>query len=169
MTDQAARGLPKTLQSLKVAQIGLLVPDLREAIAQYSLLLGRDDWSIFTYGPDNVEGLTYRGEPSDYRMILAFVGENPQIELIESLDGPNIYTEWIERHGYGMHHFGFYVDSIAEATAAMQADGFDPVQTGRATGVHGDGGFAYFETEDLLGVIAELIEVPSHRRASEKI
>ncbi|MFE5564010.1 VOC family protein [Amycolatopsis japonica] len=169
MTNQAERGFPKTLQSLKVGQVGLLVPDLRAAIAQYSLLLGRDDWSIFTYGPDNVEGLTYRGEPSDYRMILAFVGADPQIELIESLDGPNIYTEWIERHGYGAHHFGFYVDSIAEATASMQADGYDPIQTGRATGLDGDGGFAYFDTEDLLGVIAELIEVPARRRPSERI
>jgi methylmalonyl-CoA/ethylmalonyl-CoA epimerase len=102
-------------------------------------------------------------------MRLAFAGEGLQIELIERLDGPNIYTEWIARHGYGMHHFGSYVDSIAEATAAMQADGFDPVQTGRATGLDGDGGFVYFDTEDLLGVIAELIEVPSRRRTSEKL
>lgn len=169
MTSAFEHVLPKALRSIKVAQIGLLVPDLREAMVQYSLLLGRDDWSIFTYGPDNVEGLTYRGEPSSYKMRLAFVGQDPQIELIESLDGPSIYTEWIERHGYGMHHFGFYVDSIAEATAAMQADGFDPVQTGRATGIDGDGGYAYFETEDVLGVIAEFIEVPSRRRPSEQI
>jgi hypothetical protein len=47
MTDRSPLGLPKKLQSLKVAQIGLLVPDLREALVQYSLLLGRDDWSIF--------------------------------------------------------------------------------------------------------------------------
>jgi methylmalonyl-CoA/ethylmalonyl-CoA epimerase len=72
-------------------------------------------------------------------MRLAFAGEGPQIELIESLDGSNIYTEWIAR------------------------------QTGRATGLDGDGGFAYFGTEDLLGVIAELIEVPSRCRASEKL
>lgn len=169
MTDQSPIVFPETLQSLKVAQIGVLVPNLREALVQYSLLLGRDDWSVFTYGPDNVEGLTYKGEPSSYRMRLAFVGDGPQIELIESLDGPNTYTEWIARHGYGVHHFGFYVDSIAEATAAMQAEGFEPVQTGRATGLDGDGGFAYFDTEGLLGVISELIEVPLRRRASEEI
>lgn len=169
MTDQPPVILPKVLQSLKVAQIAVLVPDLREALVRYSLLLGRNDWSIFTYGPDNVEGLTFQGEPSSYRMRLAFVGQGPQIELVESLDGPNTYTEWIARHGYGVHHFGFYVDSIAEATAAMQAEGFEPVQTGRAMGLDGDGGFAYFDTEDILGVITELIEVPSRRRASETI
>lgn len=167
MTDLSALVLPKALHSLKVVQIGLLVPDLREALAQYSLLLGRDDWSIFTYGPENLEGLTYRGEPSSYKMRLAFVEQGPQIELVESIDGPNIYTEWIARHGYGMHHFGFYVDSIAEATAAMQDEGFEPIQTGRATGRDGDGGYAYFDTEDLLGVITELIEIPSRRRDSE--
>lgn len=169
MTTQSGAVLPKTLQSLKVAQIGLLVPDIREAVAQYSLLLGRDDWSIFTYGPDNIERLTYRGAPSSYKMRLAFVGQGPQIELIESIDGPNVYTEWIANHGYGMHHFGFYVDSIAEATTAMQSEGFEPVQTGGATGVDGDGGFAYFDTEGLLGAVSELIEVPSQRRVSEAL
>jgi methylmalonyl-CoA/ethylmalonyl-CoA epimerase len=169
MTDQLPVVLPQTLHSLKVAQIGLLVPDLREALEQYSLLLGRNDWSIFTYAPENVEGVSYRGEPSSHSMRLAFVGEGPQIELVESLEGPNIYTEWIARHGYGVHHFGFHVDSIAEATAAMQADGFEPIQTGRATGLDGDGGFAYFDTESILGVITELIEIPSRRRPSEEL
>ena len=161
--------LPETLRTLKVGQIGLLVPDLRAALTQYSLLLGRDDWSIFTYGPDSVAGLSYRGEPSSHRMRLAFVGHDPQIELIESLDGPNIYTEWIARHGYGVHHFGFYVDSIADATADMRASGYEPIQAGHATGADGDGGYAYFDTEGLIGVITELIEVPSRRRPSETI
>lgn len=161
--------LPAPLRSLTVAQIGLLVPDLREGLAHYSLLLGRDDWSIYTYGPQTVEGITYRGRPSRCSMRLAFVGQGPQVELIQSLEGPNVYTEWIARHGYGMHHFGFHVDSIADVTAAMRAEGFEPLQTGRATGVHGDGGYAYFDTEKLLGVVTELIEVPSQRRPSEAI
>lgn len=169
MPDRSPVVVPTPLRSLKVAQIGLLVPDLRTALAQYSPLLGRDDWSIFTYGPENVEGLTYRGEPSSYKMRLAFVGQDPQIELVESLDGPNTYTEWIARHGYGVHHFGFYVDSIADATVAMRAEGFEPVQTGRATGQDGDGGYAYFDTEALFGVLTELIEVPSRRRPSEEL
>ncbi|QJU52712.1 VOC family protein [Herbiconiux sp. KACC 21604] len=169
MTPPSPAVLPRPLQSLEVKQIGLLVPDLKAALAQYSLLLGRDDWSIFTYGPGSVDHLTYRGEPSSYRMRLAFVGAGPQIELVESLDGPNIYTEWIERHGYGMHHFGFYVDSIADTTVAMQAEGFEPIQTGSATGQDGDGGYAYFDTENLLGAITELIEVPSRRRPTERV
>jgi hypothetical protein len=167
MTPHVPPAFPKALASSKVGQIGILVPHLQRALGEYSLLLGRDDWSIYTYGPETIRELTYRGEPSSYRMRLAFVGDGPQIELIETLDGPNVYTEWIEGHGYGVHHFGYYVKSIADATAAMRADGFEPVQTGRATGIDGDGGFAYFDTEHLLGVFTELIEVPSRRRPSE--
>jgi catechol 2,3-dioxygenase-like lactoylglutathione lyase family enzyme len=156
------------LHSLEVAQIGLLVPDLREGVARYSTLLGRDDWSVFTYGPDDVD-LTFRGQPGAFSMRIAFVGENPQIELIESLEGPSIYTEWIERHGYGIHHFGFRVPSIANAVSAMEADGFSPTQSGRGTGLDGDGGFAYFETDEILGFVTEFIETPARRRPSEAL
>ncbi|WP_330174294.1 VOC family protein [Streptomyces sp. NBC_01498] len=159
--------LPAPLAGLPVAQIGILVPDLAAGIATWSALLGADDWLVYTYGPETVPRLTYRGEPGTFRMRVALTGDAPQVELIESLAGPSIYTEWIAEHGYGLHHLGFRVPSAETAVREMRASGVGLLQSGGGYGQDGDGGFAYFDTQDSVGLLVEAIEVPERRRPSE--
>ncbi|MHB1164166.1 MAG: VOC family protein [Candidatus Nanopelagicales bacterium] len=161
--------LPVFLQGIVPAQVGILVPDLAEGIRQWTAILGRSDWRVYTYGPDWVPELTYRGQPGEFSMSLALVGSEPQVELIQPLTGPSIYHEWIDDHGYGQHHLGFWVDSIDEVARQSSAAGIELTQTGRGYGIDGDGGFAYLDTLESLGVILEAIEVPKQRRPSEPI
>lgn len=146
-------------------QIAYIVDDLAEAIAQWTAILGRADWSIYTYGPENVEDLEFRGMPGQFSMRLALCGTAPQVELIQSLRGPNLYTEHRELAGPGLHHVGYFVDSIADLRADLAAAGQQPVQVGRGYGLDDDGGFAYYELPDV-GLI-EYIEAPKRRRPSE--
>jgi methylmalonyl-CoA/ethylmalonyl-CoA epimerase len=151
-------------------QVALLVPDLPVAVHEWSALLGvaPGDWYVHTYGPDSVpEHFTYRDQPGRYRMRLALVGSGPQIELIQPLDGPSIYHDWIRERGHGLHHLGFRVGSIEDAERRAREAGVAVIQTGRCYGADGTGGFAYLDTEGILGVITELIEMPARRRASE--
>jgi catechol 2,3-dioxygenase-like lactoylglutathione lyase family enzyme len=148
-------------------QIGILVADLDEATRAYSERWGLGPWQGWRYGPDTVPRLTYRGGPGAYTLRLAIAGSGPMVELIESVEGPSIYEEWLERHGPGLHHLGFWVESIDEAIAEMEAAGFPPLQTGAGYGARGDGAFAYFDTEGALGVILEAIEPTSERRAPD--
>ena len=168
LTDTQAL-LPEPLRSQRVAQIGVLVPDLPAAVRIWSVILGLDDWLVFTYGPDNTSELTFRGQPGVFSMRMAIVGDSPQIELIEPLIGPSLYHEWVQQHGYGLHHLGFVVPSIAAAKAEVTAHGVDVLQSGSGYGVAGDGGFAYFDTESIVGVICEAMEVPVQRRPSERL
>jgi catechol 2,3-dioxygenase-like lactoylglutathione lyase family enzyme len=92
-------------------------------------------------------------------MQIALSDTSPQIELIEPLEGPSIYDGWL-----GIHHVGLYVPSLAESIASMQAQGFEPIQTGTGYGATGDGGFAYFDTTRQLAMIIEAIERPAVRR-----
>lgn len=166
MTEQDG---PEFLKAIVARQIGILVPDLADGIRKWSSILGRADWLVYTYGPDWVPELTYRGQPGEFSMRLGLIGSSPQIELIEPLTGPSIYHEWIDEHGYGQHHIGFWVDSIDDVTAQAAQSGIDLTQTGRGYGLNGDGGFAYLDTLATLGVILEAIEVPSVRRPSEPV
>ncbi|MFJ4789974.1 VOC family protein [Streptomyces sp. NPDC088794] len=161
--------LPAPLAGLPVAQVGILVPDLAAGMATWSAILGSDDWLVYTYGPDSVPRLTYRGGQGAFRMRVALIGNAPQVELIESLDGPSIYTEWISEHGYGLHHLGFRVPSAQTAIHEMTASGVGLLQSGSGYGQDGDGGFAYFDTQASVGLIVEAIEVPKHRRPSEPL
>ena len=92
--------------------------------------------------------------------------DNIQLEIIESLDGPNIYEEFLSTHGEGMHHVGIRVPDVRGAVADIEARGHVVVQAGYGTGTSGEGGFAYFEMDGALGTVIELIELPRQRIAT---
>jgi len=147
-----------------VGQIGIVVKDIDRALDMYVKMWGLKGWQGFVYSSDNVRSLSYLGEPADYGMKVAWTGANPQVELVQSLAGPNIYEDWLERRGEGLHHLGIMVDSIESEVEVMQEAGYEMLMAGFGHGLDGDGGFAYFDTEPQLGVIIELIEAPARRR-----
>lgn len=102
-------------------------------------------------------------------MRLALNSERPQIELIESTLGPNLYEEWLAGHGEGIHHLGYFVESVTGVIEDMERAGFEAVQTGLGTGLDGDGGYAYFDLRAELGIYVEAIEAPSRRRTPERV
>ena len=145
-------------------QVGILVGDMDEAMRRYEQAWAIGGWRGFHYGPETVPALTYRGQPGSYRVTIAISPTTPQIELVEPREGPSIYEEWLAQRGEGLHHLGFWVDSLTNAAAEFTASGYEAIQTGAGYGLDGDGGYAYFDTSAELGVILELIEVPKRRR-----
>jgi catechol 2,3-dioxygenase-like lactoylglutathione lyase family enzyme len=151
----------------RIAQIGIVVRDLDRGVAAYSALLGLTDWKGYTYGPALLRDATYRGQAGTYSMRIALSGADPVVELVEPVDGPSIYDEWLAEHGEGLHHVGVEVPSIADAVARARAAGYDVMQSGRGYGLEGDGGFAYLDTFADLRIIVELLEFPARRRPPE--
>lgn len=145
-------------------QVGIVVPDLRKSLEVYSRQFGLGPWIGFHFTPDSVKDFTYRGRPADYSMELAMTGTGPQIELVQVHGEHSLYHEWIERHGYGIQHFGARVPDMAAATETMTKQGYEIVQSGHGYGAEGDGAFTYFDTLDDFGFILELIQVPRTRR-----
>jgi methylmalonyl-CoA/ethylmalonyl-CoA epimerase len=147
-------------------QVGIIVPQIEAALPAY----GRGGrWSIWTYGPETLSRQLYRGAGGRFAMRLALSATVPQVELLEPLQGPSIYHEWIDAHGYGLHHLGYVVDRVADAVDEMERAGYELLQLGVGSGVDGSGGFAYFETSAALGFIVEAIERPAQRRPPEHV
>ena len=96
------------------------------------------------------------------RLAFAMCGET-QIELVQSVAGPNLYEEFTQQCGEGVQHLGIHVSAMDAATRQMQALGYDVIQSGRGYGVQGDGAFAYFATGDRLSTLIELIQLPRER------
>ncbi len=151
-------------------QIAYLVPSLVAAADQWSMLFDSgDDWHFYTYNAETLKELVYRDRPGDYSIRIAITtGIEPEVELIQPLQGPSIYHEWIRDRGYGLHHIGYFVDSLEEASGIMAARGYAPIQSGFGFGVDGDGGYVYFDTADELGVMLEFIELPGADPVSEE-
>jgi methylmalonyl-CoA epimerase len=153
-----------------VAQVAIVVEDLDNAVSTYWTCFGVGPWDIYTYGKPLVSSMTYHGEPADYKMRLAlsYMGDT-RIELIEPLEGDTVYADFVEAHGYGVHHFGFLVDDMEEALAQAEAAGIAMIMDGAGFGLDGDGHYAYLDTEALVGFMVELIERPARRVHPDRI
>jgi len=158
------------LSSDKPFQIGFLVEDLEACIHSYNNQFGISGWQVYTYGPDNLNRMIYRGKNTAYSIHIGlnYIGAT-RIELIQPLEGLTIFTEFIEKHGYGQHHLGIYVNNIKEAITEAEAAGFIVIMEGGGHGLDGDGFFAYLNTEETLGTTYELIERPVRRRMPDMI
>jgi methylmalonyl-CoA/ethylmalonyl-CoA epimerase len=77
------------------------------------------------------------------------------VELIQPVEGPSIYKEWLETKGEGLHHIAVMAhsaeesDSIKERFGAMGA----PVMMGGRIGETIE--FYYLDTEPMLKIIIE--------------
>jgi catechol 2,3-dioxygenase-like lactoylglutathione lyase family enzyme len=154
----------------RLHQVALVVPDLEASMRAYHERLGVGPWALYTYGPTIVQAMTYRGRRQDYAMRIAFArwGEI-QFELIQPLQGPSLYDEFLAANpAGGLHHIAVLVEDLATATQEMERAGWPVVQSGRGYGLSGDGGYAYFELAGSgLATFLELIELPSQRRPPE--
>lgn len=160
-------GRAEALAGRLPSQIGIIVSNLEAAATSYSALWGNGPWRCWTYGPEILHGQLYRGQPSRFSVRIALNPTMPQFELLQPLEGPSIYHEWIERHGESLHHVAVYVESLDDAIRSIEGSGYELIQCGRGMGVDGDGGFAYFDTQRELGLVLEVVEPPARRREPE--
>jgi catechol 2,3-dioxygenase-like lactoylglutathione lyase family enzyme len=115
-----------------IDQVAVVVRDLDAAMERYATQLGIGPWDVYTYGPHRMHTMTFRGRDQPYvmKLALAQVGST-QYELIEPLEGPTTYHEFLDERAEGLHHLGYYVDNIDAEIARMAALGHPLLQSGR--------------------------------------
>lgn len=161
---------PLTFLEKGVAQIAFVVKDLDRTVENYHKLFGIGPWHFYTYGKPLVPRMTRNGKPAEYTMRVALSYFGPmRIELIEQVGGDTVYKEFIEEHGYGIHHLGVLVDNMEAALEEAESRGLRMTMDGAGFGPDDDGHYAYLDTESVIGTTIELIQRPKGRRAPEKI
>ncbi len=152
-----------------IAQICVIVPDIDKAVENYWKIFGIGPWKFYTYGKPLVKRMTRYGQPCEYKMRVALANVGAiRIELIEPLEGETVYSEFVEKHGYGIHHVGVLTDSMAQSLSQADKAGLEMTQDGAGFGPDNDGHYAYLDTEDLIGTTIELIRRPRRRSPPEK-
>lgn len=141
---------------LLISQVAVVVEDLQKTMEQYTELLGWGPWNVYRHEPPRLHGTTLRGEEVEYSMLGAEtrVGEIG-FELLQPLEGPSIYREWLERHGAGLHHVAVMLHGFDESAELKKR--FDqagaPVLMGGRIGETIE--FYYLDTEPSLKIILE--------------
>jgi len=144
-------------------QVGFVVPDLEAAMADFIANLAIGPWAVWDYVPPFLPQRELRGRPGTFSMRAGFAGSGPQVELIEPLEGPSVWHEFLAGHGPGIHHLAYYVPSFEEAAAELRELGAELLMWGGGHGLDGDGRFGYFDTERRFGFVLEAIERPARR------
>jgi methylmalonyl-CoA/ethylmalonyl-CoA epimerase len=151
----AERQHPPPLQNATLCQIGIVAKDAGRIAGKLSEITGmKAGEPILTdgYGKARTE---YRGSPSSARAKLIFFDLGQvSIEIIEPVEGPSTWSEFLENHGEGVHHIAFTVKSNREAAKGLTALGIPPIQSGVFEG----GSYMYMESGKELGVILELLD-----------
>lgn len=141
---------------LGIFQMAYVVDDIEAAMARWTRDLRVGPWFLldrFT-GDDPI----YRGGPSHMavKIAMAFAG-HMQIELLQPLDDhPSVYSETIDRQGYGFHHYGIGSRDFEGDIASYEAHGYElAFRAGVPTG----GSVGYMDTKGALPGFVELIEL----------
>jgi methylmalonyl-CoA/ethylmalonyl-CoA epimerase len=145
---------------IRILQVCVVVKDVDAAVGNFEELLGIGPFAVYTVDSKDMPGVTYRGLPGDYRVKVAMtkVGGGV-IELIENQRGANIYTEFLAKHGEGIHHIGLITDDFEPIFKNFCDRGLQPSLDGPIVGKT-MGRFTYFDTEPRVGGILELLDVP---------
>ena len=135
-----------------VHQLGYVVADIDRACRYYERI-----WGMGPFSPVidvDMSGAILRGKPVETTIKVAFAQSGGvQVELIQPVVGENLYTEFLARHGDGIHHLAFTVEDMVAAKAEFAAAGLEPV-------FHRDMGvmeFAYYDTSEVGGLMTELL------------
>jgi catechol 2,3-dioxygenase-like lactoylglutathione lyase family enzyme len=134
-------------------QVAIVVRDLDAAINMLTTALGAGEFRMVESSTRKV----YRGEPVEPEHLIAIADFGPlSIEVIQPVRGESVYTEFLAKHGEGVHHLGFKLGSAEAYTLALDhltAAGFPSAQSGRRA----DLSYDYMDTEPAIGTYVELV------------
>lgn len=129
----------------------VIVKDIETAAEKWAEILGVEKPSI---GINHLEGgkdYTYRGEPISCDLKVACIQmDGWLLELHQPIGGESSFKEFVEKHGYGVHHIGFEVGDARDQVIESLADlGFD---TNRTLGIYPGSSWTIVDTEEALGM-----------------
>ncbi len=139
-------------------QICIIVDDLERYAENYRTILGFDvprDVQI-THTFDHTQA-TYHGQPMNSRAkIVSWMMGQVAFEILQPIDEPSTWMDFLKKHGPGLHHVAFNVPRTAPAAAHFADKGYKVTQQGLFTGRSGM--YAYLDTDKDLAVTIELLE-----------
>ena len=141
-----------------IKQICVLVDDLDTAMKNYWEKFGIGPWDIRHFTPDTVRDFYVHNEhiEAGFDFICAVTWEGDVVyELIQPVEGPNIYWDYLKIYGSGLHHFKIVIPDDEELKAyvkELEEKGLKVMQTGWIDNdVH-----YYVDSHEQLGLTLEL-------------
>ena len=143
-------------EPMPISQIAIVVKDIHAAMEAYHKALGWGPWNVYVYKPPALHDTHLHGREQDYTMLGAETHVGPiVVELLQPVEGPSIYKEWLETKGEGLHHIACMAHTQEESDEIKRrfADMGAEVLMGGRIGESIE--YYYLDTEPMLKVIIE--------------
>jgi methylmalonyl-CoA/ethylmalonyl-CoA epimerase len=128
-----------------VDHIGIVVRNCEEVIKTWERLFQIGPWKIITNSGKDPEG-----NVSEVKLAFAYMGDL-ELELIEVVKGKILHRQFLETHGEGLHHLGFFVDNVDMEAANLVKQGTEII-------MQNPGQWVYMNSGGPGGVIFELMK-----------
>ena len=144
---------PAKVKCERINQIAIVVYDLELVAQNYWDILGIGPWEVYDWEAPLVYNRMYGGKPawSREKIALTQVG-GVQLELVQPVDGPSLYRDWLEEHGEGLHHFNFFVDDWEGTVDNLAKEGFTSLQNGMFGPHELKNAYNYFDMPPLRAI-----------------
>lgn len=144
----------------RILQVAIVVRDIEAKTKAWSELLGKDPSKTVTTDTVDKTGTEYLGEktPGRLKAVVFDLGECI-LELMEPIDGPTVWQEYLDERGDCLHHIGFLVDGMEDAVKSVEAQGIPVAQRAEYTNPWEKGRYVYFRSEEKLGAMIEFNEL----------
>jgi hypothetical protein len=139
-------------------QVGVVVKDLDRKIENLNKIYSMGPFRIIEWPPEGRTDMqkVYHGQPGEFTCRLAFADLGTvELELIEPLQGPSIWQDFLDKHGEGIHHIRFntfdekpILDHLANNSVEVEMSG---------NGTRPGTAFYYLGTEDQIGFTLEIM------------
>ena len=132
--------------------VSIVVQDIEKAAQYYSSAFGIGPFPIREV---NMDGVMVRGKRTTSKTKIALARSGGiRIELIQPIEGENVYTEFLRTKGEGLHHLAFVVDDLEGIVASLAKQGIKPIVSHKES----EYSYVYLDSDQIGGVIFELIQ-----------
>jgi len=140
-------------------QIGVLVKDLDGYLQKLNDIFGMGPFRIAEYPPkDALPYREYHGKEGNFTAKFCFYHlGNIELELIQPLEGENIWQDFIDKHGNGIHHLKFLVPKHKPVEEYLNKNGYQIYQQGQGVGPNKDRVWAFYPTYEDIGFDVEIM------------
>jgi catechol 2,3-dioxygenase-like lactoylglutathione lyase family enzyme len=149
----------KRLKFPNVGHIGSVVKDIDRVVEYYSRVFGIGPFEIYDFRPYKTWVRGHEVRPFELRIATADVGSG-KMELIQVIHGDPPHRGFLEIHGEGLQHLGFYVPNYDEWKSYVEEEeGIEILCEIEAEDqVRGRRRAFYMDSGDIGGILFEIIE-----------
>jgi methylmalonyl-CoA/ethylmalonyl-CoA epimerase len=141
-----------------VGHIGVVVKDIEKVVKYYSSVFGMGPFEVYDFEPIKTWIRGKEVKPFRMKIAVADVG-TPRLELLQVIHGDPPHRDFLNSHGEGLQHLGFYVENYDEWKSYVEAEGIDLLYEAEIVDdVRGKRRAFYMNSGEIGGVLFEIIE-----------